>query len=166
MSMKRKIAFVTPWFGESIPGGAEMETRGITTHLNKSGIEVEILTTCVKEFSSDWNENYYKEGVSFELGMNIRRFKVRKRNTKEFDRVNYKLMKNLPIEKFDEDVYFKEMINSSDLYKYIDLNKERYDLSVFIPYMFGTTYYGCQICPEKSVVIPCLHDESYAYMDS
>ena len=166
MSMKRKIAFVTPWFGENIPGGAEMETRGITTHLNKSGIEVEILTTCVKEFSSDWNENYYKEGVSFELGMNIRRFKVRKRNTKEFDRVNYKLMKNLPIEKFDEDVYFKEMINSSDLYKYIDLNKERYDLFVFIPYMFGTTYYGCQICPEKSVVIPCLHDESYAYMES
>jgi len=31
--------------------------------------------------------------------------------------------------------------------------------------MFGTTYYGCQVCPEKSVLIPCFHDESYFYMD-
>ena len=23
----KKIGFVTPWYGESIPGGAEMETR-------------------------------------------------------------------------------------------------------------------------------------------
>jgi glycosyltransferase involved in cell wall biosynthesis len=30
--------------------------------------------------------------------------------------------------------------------------------------MFGTTYYGCRVCPDKSVLIPCLHDESYAYM--
>ena len=31
--------------------------------------------------------------------------------------------------------------------------------------MFGTTYYGCQIAPEKSVLIPCFHDESYVYME-
>ena len=30
--------------------------------------------------------------------------------------------------------------------------------------MFGTTYYGSQIHPEKSILIPCLHDESYARM--
>ena len=31
--------------------------------------------------------------------------------------------------------------------------------------MFGTTYYGSQIHPKKSFLIPCLQDESYAYMD-
>jgi glycosyltransferase involved in cell wall biosynthesis len=31
--------------------------------------------------------------------------------------------------------------------------------------MFGTTYYGLQLCPKKSILIPCLHDESYAYLD-
>jgi glycosyltransferase involved in cell wall biosynthesis len=30
--------------------------------------------------------------------------------------------------------------------------------------MFGTTYYGSLIHPEKTVLIPCLHDEGYAYM--
>jgi glycosyltransferase involved in cell wall biosynthesis len=39
-----------------------------------------------------------------------------------------------------------------------------YDFFLFIPYMFGTTYYGSQIHPEKSILIPCLHDESYAHL--
>jgi len=30
--------------------------------------------------------------------------------------------------------------------------------------MFGTTFFGSKVCPEKSILIPCLHDESYAYM--
>lgn len=45
----QKIGFVIPWFGENIPSGAEMELREVTAHLQKAGMEVEILTTCVKE---------------------------------------------------------------------------------------------------------------------
>lgn len=54
----RKIGFVIPWYGEDIPGGAEMELREVATHLQRAGMDVEILTTCVREFSADWNENY------------------------------------------------------------------------------------------------------------
>lgn len=43
----KKLGFVIPWFGEKIPGGAEAELRGLTRHLAESGIELEILTTCV-----------------------------------------------------------------------------------------------------------------------
>ena len=60
--LRKKIGFVIPWYSEKIPGGAEMALRGITTHLNEMGVSLEILTTCVKEFSSDWNKNYFKEG--------------------------------------------------------------------------------------------------------
>lgn len=161
----RKIAFVIPWFGENIPGGAEMELRGLVTHLNEAGVKVEILTTCVKDFNSDWNENYYKPGEDRVLGISVRRFKVRKRNVKKFDAVNAKLMQNQEVSIAEEQLYCEEMVNSTELYKYIAENQERYELFVFIPYMFGTTYYGCQICPDKSVLIPCLHDESYAYME-
>ena len=161
----KKVAFVTPWFGEKIPGGAEMELRGIVAHLSETGLNIEILSTCVKDFSSNWNENYYQEGVTEELGVIVRRFAVRKRDTASFDAVNYKLMNNIQITSEEEDTYFREMINSPNLYKYMEENKEEYSLFIFIPYMFGTTYYGCQICPEKSILIPCLHDESYAYME-
>jgi hypothetical protein len=71
-----KIAFVIPWYGD-IPGGAESECKNTAENLSRNGIEVEILTTCVKEFNSDWNYNYYKEGVSELNGIVIRRFKVK-----------------------------------------------------------------------------------------
>jgi len=159
-----KIAFVIPWYGD-IPGGAESECKNTAENLSRNGIEVEILTTCVKEFNSDWNSNYYKEGISELNGVVIRRFKVRQRNTELFDRINSKLMKNKKVSPQEERIFVEEMINSDDLYQYIENHGSDYDYFLFIPYMFGTTYYGSLIHPEKSFLIPCLHDESYAYMD-
>ena len=59
----KKIGFITPWYGESIGGGAEAELRGLVHHLVEAGMELEVLTTCVKSFTSDWNENYHPEGT-------------------------------------------------------------------------------------------------------
>ena len=161
----KKIGFVIPWYSENIPGGAEMELRGLTTHLHESGVEVEILTTCVKEFSADWNRNHFKKGIEKVHGFTLRRFKVRKRDTAAFDAVNYKIMNGLPITAEEETTYVNESVNSPDLYKYMAEHKDEYSLFVFIPYMFGTTYNGMQVCPEKTVLIPCFHDEPYVYMD-
>jgi glycosyltransferase involved in cell wall biosynthesis len=94
----------------------------------------------------------------------VRRFLADKRKQRKFDRVNYKLMQGQRISHKDEKTFFKEIVNSKELYKYIKNNGDEYDMFLFIPYMFGTTYYGSQIHPEKSIVIPCMHDESYAYM--
>ena len=76
----KKLGFVVPWYGENIPGGAEMELRGLTSHLHQAGVELEILTTCVKEFASDWNINYYKAGVENIQVIPVRRFRVRLRD--------------------------------------------------------------------------------------
>lgn len=160
----RKIAFVIPWYGKNISGGAEHECKGIAEHLHNEGVEVEILTTCVKDFNSDWNANYYKEGIEVIEGITVRRFKVRKRNVEEFDKVNYKFMNNLPVSLEEEDIYFKEMVNSIDLENYIEKNCNDYEAFIFIPYMFGTTFNGSKRCSSKCIMIPCLHDESYAYM--
>ena len=141
-----------------------MELRGIISHLHDAGTELEILTTCVKEFGSDWNVNFHNEGESVEMGIVVKRFPIRERDTVAFDRVNYKLMNRMEISLEEENIFLKEMINSPKLYEYMKTNQDEYSLFVFIPYMFGTTYYGCQICPEKSVLIPCLHDEPYACM--
>lgn len=159
-----KLAFVTPWYG-NIPGGAESECRRTVENLKKHGVEVEILTTCVKEFLSDWSTNFYKEGTYDLNGVIIRRFMVHKRDTVRFDKINYKLMRNLKISPEEEQIFMREMVNSPNLYFYISEHSADYDYFLFIPYMFGTTYYGSRIYPEKSILIPCLHDESYAYLD-
>ena len=64
----------------------------------------------------------------------------------------------------EEQIFVEEMVNSPQLYEYMRDTADEYGLFVFIPYMFGTTYYGMQVCPEKSVLIPCFHDEAYVYM--
>ena len=160
----KKIGFVTPWYGETIGGGMEAELRGLVHHLKDAGTDLEVLTTCVQSFGSDWNQNAHKPGLTEEAGIPVRRFRVRKRNTAAFDAVNAKLMTGLPLAAGDEETYCREMINSPKLYDYIRKHGDEYGLFVFIPYMFGTTFYGCRIRPEKSILIPCLHDESYAYM--
>lgn len=160
----KKIGFVTPWYGDQIPGGAEMELRGLAKHLLAAGVDLEILTTCVEKFVSDWSVDFHEPGLTQEGGVPVRRFKVRKRDTQTFDQINLRLMHNEKISREEEEIFEREMVNSPDLYQYMEEHKDDYELFVFIPYMFGTTYYGCQIVPEKSVLIPCLHDESYAYM--
>lgn len=161
----KKIAFVTPWYGDKIPGGAEMETRGVVKHLIVAGCDVEILTTCVKDFNGDWNRNYHPEGFAWERGVPVRRFKVRKRNTRAFDAVNSKLMNGQPVSEKEERVFIDEMINSPRMYRYIRDNKEDYDAFIFIPYMFGTTYFGVRECYDRAVLIPCFHDEPYLYLN-
>lgn len=160
----KPIAFVIPWYSETIPGGAEMELRELSQELTKAGTKVEILTTCVKEFSSDWSENYYKPGVEEILGVPVRRFKADSRNAEAFHQVNYKFMNHMPVSLQEEELFMREMVNSQAMYQYMEEHQEEYALFVFIPYMFGTTYYGMQICPEKTILIPCFHDEPYAHM--
>ena len=160
----KRIGFVIPWYGEQIGGGAEAELRGLVHHLKDAGTDLEVLATCVECFQSDWNTDFHEPGLIEEAGIPVRRFRVRKRDTQCFDAVNLRLMNGARLMPLSEEVFCREMVNSPDLYDYIREHGDDYSLFVFIPYMFGTTYYGCQIHPEKTVLIPCLHDESYAYM--
>lgn len=160
----KKIGFVCSWYGDNIPGGAETELRGIVKHLNAKGIALEVLTTCIKQFDSDWNENFYPEGESLVDGIIVKRFAVRKRNVKKFDAINQKLMNKISITTEEEKVFIEEMANSPSLYSYIKIHSEEYSSFVYIPYMFGTTYFGICACPDKAVVIPCFHEESYIHM--
>lgn len=141
-----------------------MKLREVATHLQKAGMEVEILTTCVKDFNADWNVNYYAAGTAIVDDIVVRRFPVRRRDTAAFDRVNRKLMQGQRLSLQEEQTFVEEMVNSPQLYEYMLDSSDDYSLYVFIPYMFGTTYFGMQICPEKSVLIPCFHDEAYLYL--
>ena len=143
----KKIAFVIPWHGTNIPGGAETALREVTEHLAKAGLEIEIISTCVKEFLADWNVNFHKPGLTVENGIPVRRFKVRKRDANAFNSVNIKLMNDERISPEEEQIFIKEMVNSPDMYKYISKHSNEYEFFVYIPYMFGPTYFGCKACP-------------------
>jgi len=155
------ISFVTPWYGPDVPGGAEAETRRLAGQLLRAGTPVEILTTTTRDLYADWGRDYHPAGPGEVEGVPVRRFPVRKRDRRAFDAVNARLMHNLPIRPEDERIYIDEMIRVPALYEFM-AREAAGRLFVFIPYMFTTTVYGLGVCPERSVLIPCLHDESYA----
>jgi glycosyltransferase involved in cell wall biosynthesis len=159
----RRIAFVIPWYGPDILGGAEAEARRTAERLCQAGLPVEVLTTCVRDLRADWGLNYHRPGVVEINGVMVRRFPVRKRDRAAFDAVNWKLMHNQPVTPAEEQIFVHENVCSPALVDYIGKHQDEY-IFIFIPYMFGTTYWGIAACKGKALLIPCLHDESYARM--
>ena len=161
--MNARIGLVIPWYGENIPGGAEAACRALAGALQTAGAEVEVLTTTVREFASDWNRNFHAEGVAVEGGICVRRFRVRKRDTAAFDAVNRILARGLSPPISEQDIYLRENIRSPALCEFLDRHRSGY-IYLFMPYLFGTTVDGVQTAGERGVLIPCLHEEPQARM--
>lgn len=170
-----KIAMVIPWFGKDLKGGAEQHAWQIASRLTRRGEDVTVLTTCSKEFLSDWAENFYQEGNYNEEGIKIKRFRVKSRQQKSFDIINAKLLglpkKQLvpgvsPLTEEEEKIYLEENIYSEGLHSYITKNKSNYDLFIFLPYLFPNIIKGIDAIEQKAISIPCLHDECYAYLQN
>lgn len=158
------VAFICPWYGKDIPGGAEAEGRRTVENLHQRGISVEVWTTCVKDFEGDWSRNYYSPGEEFVNGVRVNRFPVNPRNGELFSTLNRRVISGEKLLREEEDLFFQHMINSDALYQHIQrYGSER--LLFFIPYLFSTTYYGARIYPRRSFIIPCLHDEGYARLE-
>jgi glycosyltransferase involved in cell wall biosynthesis len=156
------LGFVVPWYGPDIPGGAEAECRATARALQARGVAVEILTTCARDHTGDWSD-HHPEGVTEEHGIVVRRFKVRPRNPAQYGRVQWRMSLGGTLNSFEEEDLVGHSINSADLYAYLGAERERYWYA-FIPYCFGTTWEGALVAPERSLLIPCLHDEPFAYL--
>lgn len=160
----KPIAFVIPWYGDDIRGGAESECNQLAHCLQEAGVPVEVLATCVKEAADDRGVNTLPEGESIESGIKVRRFPVKKRNVERYNPANLKLFKNQKVTREEELAYMEEDINSPKMYAYIREHQKDYEMFIFMPYLYPPAYFGAMECPDNAVSIPCLHDEGYAYM--
>lgn len=160
----KPIALIIPWYGDHNKGGAEQECNYLAHSLQNAGQKIEVFTTCVKDAASNRGENTLRSGVHIESGILVRRFNVKKQNLDKFIPSNLKIYKNEDFTEQDEFNYYSEDINSPEMYEFIKLHKDDYKAFVFIPYLYGITYNGSNVCTDKAILIPCLHDESYAYM--
>jgi len=156
------LAFVVPWFGDEVRGGAELQGWETARELSRRGCRVEILTTCSRSFQHRWDENHHAPGVSERDGITVRRFAVDRRDEGRFAAANQALLSGARASAAIEETFIRENINSSALYRFIGEQAER-NLFVFTPYLYGTTLAGAAVRPDRSLLIPCLHDEAYAY---
>ena len=161
----KPIGLIIPWYGDEIRGGAEQECNYLAHSLTNAGANVEVFTTCVRDASCDRGTNTIIPGVYTESGITVRRFQVNiKRDVEKYTESNQRIYNDAGYTRYDEEIYFANDINSDEMYDYIRTHERDYRLFFTIPYMYGITYHACAICPQKVIMIPCLHDESYAYM--
>lgn len=156
-----RFAFVLPRFGQGM-GGAETLTGALAEALAARGQQVEVLTTCARDNRS-W-KNEYPPGVYKEGNLVVRRFPVNSRDLNSWIPRQISISQGFSLALDDQFEWMQHGVNSDKLYAYIYRNSASFDLIFFAPYLFGTTFWGSLIRPDKSVLIPCLHDEHYAYV--
>ncbi|NMC62717.1 MAG: glycosyltransferase family 4 protein [SAR324 cluster bacterium] len=159
----RSFAFVVPRFGEGIVGGAETLVAALASKLNEGGDEVEVWTTCARD-NRTW-ENYFPQGNAVEFGLPVKRFSVNERNLELWIPHQIAISEGLKLSVNAQLDWMTNGVNSNSLYEHIKKEAAHFHAIFFAPYLFGTTFFGSLICPERSILIPCLHDEHYAYTE-
>jgi glycosyltransferase involved in cell wall biosynthesis len=164
-SRPEKIALVTPWF-HSGNGGAEVFCGGLARALAGIGHKVEILTTCCRDPFQDWSKNHLRPGEEQLDGITVRRFPVRPRDADLFAHLSRVLDSGGDIAEAQEEEFLVNSINSDDLCRFITAKRDEY-LFFFLPYLYGTTFHGVFAAGRsRAFLIPCLHNESFAYLVS
>jgi len=134
----------------------------VAQHLAESGLDVDVLTTCLHDLPHGLTNNTHPPGESQDGFLTVKRFKAETPDMAPFGMLNETIIDGGALSPREELQFMSRHVNSEDLLRYIAEHEDDYDWFCFIPYLFGTTCFGIRIAPKKSVMIPCLHDEGYA----
>lgn len=159
-----RVAFVVSFYGAAAGGGAEAECRQTVLRLARSGVDVDVWTTCSLDLTHDWHRSHHPEGVTTEDGIRIHRYPVAPIQPDEFSDLNTRIIHGHPLQRAEEERFMGMHVNSPRLVRGLMDEKDQYQWICFMPYVYGVAHYGAQVCPDRSILIPCLHDEGYARM--
>jgi glycosyltransferase involved in cell wall biosynthesis len=154
-----RLLWIVPRFGPRVLGGAEAHVRALAMRAVPEDWTAEVATTCAVDHVT-W-ENVVAPGESFEDGLLVRRFPVGPRNSARYDRLHARVLAGRA-GYAEELAWLASSVWAPELGRFLEDAAAEYDLLVFSPYFFGTTVWGVQIAPERSALMPCLHDEPYA----
>lgn len=156
-----RICLVAPRSLETSVGGAERLLRDYAHHLQARGHEVTVFSTCaVNHFT--W-ANELPAGEHVVEGLRTVRFPVSVPGDPVLmSRLNRIIAAGLHLPVSCEDEWVRHTGYSEALLRAIADAATAIEAFVFAPYLFASTVFGARVCPEKSVIVPCLHDEAYA----
>ena len=164
LMFKLRVAVVVPRYGKSLGGGAETLLKSLVDSVFKDNFsEVEVWTTCAIDHRT-W-DNFHPPGTEIIDDVKVTRFTVDKRNLDVFITCEHAMQTGRVLSLDEQFRWLKSGVNSHALYEHIAKNSKDFDIILFGPYLFPITYWGALICPEKSILVPCLHDEHYAYLE-
>lgn len=160
---KGRIAFVPPRYGDDVVGGAETVLRQAAERLAGRGWEIDILTTCARDHYT-W-ANAYPAGSERHGDLTVFRFPVvHPRESSLWQSLDRRIRLGSSLSMAEQHAWVNGRFRVPGLFHHLVAQAHSYRAMVFSPYLFWTTVVGATVAPERTVVIPCLHDENYAYL--
>jgi glycosyltransferase involved in cell wall biosynthesis len=156
-----RVAFVVPRYGAGVVGGAEMLCRLMAEDLRAHDVAVEVLTTCAVDHFT-WAD-HHPEGSTVEGGVPVHRFRVEpSRDNGRWQELHTRIALRLPTTRADGIEWMAQSVWSPGLQAAVE-DASRYDWVVAMPYLFGTAFWSVMARPERTALIPCVHDEPHAW---
>jgi len=157
-----RIAYVSPRYTPKSAGGAEVLIQSWAERMAGRGNYSEVLTTCARDHIA-W-KNDYPPGAETVNGVTVRRFPIDRRDQPLQLALQDRITAGKELTRGEEEAWINAGAQSDALCRHIHDHADEFDAFVFAPYLFGVTYNGLKLVPEKAVLVPCLHDEPYAYL--
>jgi glycosyltransferase involved in cell wall biosynthesis len=156
-----RIAFVCPRFSEEgTVGGAETLLKKQAERVAAAGRRVTFLTTCAESHFT-W-ENTLPPGHRRIGNLDVHYFPIDRRDVGSFLQIQQAICNKGHTTSADEETWIQNSVNSQALYRHLSEHGADYDRIVMGPYLFGLIYFASRIHPEKTLLVPCLHDEPFA----
>lgn len=162
MSLPGSIAVVCPRFSEDATvGGAETLLKNVAERLAAAGVRVTVLTTCAEDHFT-W-ANSRPAGTRRIGALEVLYFPVDEdRDVGRFLEIQAEISRDAAVTDDEEQAWIDNSVNSRALYAHLEEQGSRYHAILAGPYLFGLTYHGSDVHPQKTFLVPCLHDEPFA----
>ena len=156
-----RLGFVPPRYGPGVVGGAEAVLAETARGLAERGWTVEILTTCARDHFTWANE--FPEGVSVDGPLTVRRFTAVV-DTPRIERatLHARILAGETLTITEQQRWVNDDLRVPDLFHHLLDRGDEYRALVFAPYLFWPTFACGQVVPERTILMPCLHDEPEA----
>ncbi|CAN5501296.1 glycosyltransferase family 4 protein [soil metagenome] len=161
---RRRLAVVPPRYGPDVLGGAEVVLAELGRGLAERGWDVEVLTTCARDHFT-W-ENAYPPGTTQEGGLTVRRFPAVVSTARaERAQLEARILAGDRLSLHEQQRWVNDDLRAPALFHHLLAEATGYRALVFAPYLFWTTFACGQVAPERTVLMPCLHDEPQAALE-
>jgi glycosyltransferase involved in cell wall biosynthesis len=157
-----RVAVVAPRLAAGgAVGGAETLLLNLAQLARGAGCEVTLLTTCAQNHFTWANE--LPAGTLDHEGLTVVRFPVNEdRDIEAFLRVQEPISAGRAVSDADEALWIDNNVNSRALEDYLRQQANTFDCILAGPYLFGLTLAVAALAPERTLLVPCLHDEPFA----
>ena len=157
-----KLAVVSPRYPQAgAVGGCETLLANLSHHAADRGQDVDFLTTCATNHFS-W-DNAIPPGQEQKGKLDVHYFPVDEdRDVETFLQVQGRIDQFEPVSREDQLAWIRNSVNSRALIDH--LRATHYDAVLCGPYLFGITHAVAEAVPDRTWLVPCLHDESYAHI--